>query len=205
VVDTRYISTPMDIAGIGQTSADVSAAVLAFQSKGIDRVIFNATGGGGPFFFLPQAESQNYHPKYSIGSWDYPQTVIQSAPQAQLVNMSGISWVPTADLAPRQQPKPSAERLLCRKIVLDAGGRVADDAICDSLFLIYQALKGATAVDPQTLRLGVEALGAEAPSLYNYRTRFTPQRHDASAAYRDLSYDAPCQCFVNSGSLRPMP
>jgi hypothetical protein len=203
--DEQYIYLPSELSGLSQSASSISSAVLKFRSEGIDRVLFADTAGVGPFFFLPQADSQNYHPKYGIGSWEYPQTFVQTAPEAQLVNVSGLTWSPTWDLAPPQYATQNRAQAQCLQIVRAAGvTQLAGDRPCDAFFLMRDALAGKPAATPTDLRHGVEALGSRYESQYVYRSMFAPGRLDGAGGYRQLRYEVGCHCFTNVGAVRPI-
>lgn len=205
-----YFYVPETLGGMGRSAADIQSAVLQFKSAGITHVLFASTAGVGPTFFQPAAESQDYHPYYGMGSFDFPGQMKQTSPAAQLAKVWGISWVPAALAEPAENPKLNADQKACRKAVLDAGGREATaSGACDPEFMMDQALRSVPAsvnVTPRGLREGMEAMGRSFQSYYEHEMVYEPGRsHDGAGGYRYYRYYTACSCYKQYGPVTRIP
>jgi len=94
VSDEAIISQPSSASEAGDTTAQISDAVLRFRTEGIDHVLFVPTGGVLPFLWMPAAQAQGYAPRYALNSLDIPRFIAGNAPQQQLHGALGIGWMP---------------------------------------------------------------------------------------------------------------
>jgi hypothetical protein len=196
---------------IAQGSA---SAVLKFNTKGIDRVIFMAPGGAAATYFMQTASTQHYSPLYGIWSADSPYVLAITGAKDQLLNASGIGYQPGLDVAESQDPTattPAAKKCLA---FWDSVGQTNHSGLnnplqrasCDIFYTLLQAV----ASDPRTtssvaaLEAGYDAIGGSHVPAATFSIRFRPGSHDAVAGYRRLSYREDCSCFSYDGPTRSL-
>lgn len=211
--DVAYTSESGSISDLGGGAAELSNVVLRFRSQGIDRVMFVASQGVLPFLWMPQAESQNYRPRYGFTSGDFPYIVQANAAPEQLRDAVGMGWSPARDVDFAQDPGgiPAAER--CRAIMAKAGNRAADRsaewqshiAPCEAMFFLETVFKRAATSAGHAIRAAVDQLGTSYQSPHTFATRFIPGHYDGVAKVRAIRYDVRCACFGYVGPLMEVP
>lgn len=202
VAEEVVITTPNGVADFGSMSAELGNAVIRLRSRGVDRVLFVEFGGIIPFFFMPEAESQGYRPRYGLQSLNVPVNLEANVPSEQLRGSVGVGWSPTEDVDFAQDPGPTDGMKLCMDIYKDAGFTF-DDRIshtvaisyCDSLLFLKAALDRADTFDAPGLRAGVERLDTSFSSPFTFATGFGPSRHDGARVGRRLAFDNGCACY----------
>jgi hypothetical protein len=202
-------STPNDSAsGIGEPASQISSAVLRFRTDLIDRVMFLGGTSSGGFFFMPQAESQGYRPRYFLTSWDMPYFLSANVPKAQLANAVGIGWETGVDVDDGHVPPANQAKAECLAAMRRAGQTITDRDVeafmtgyCDAFQLLRAGLAGAKDVTPEALTAGIERLGSGFQPAQTFSVRFGPGRHAGVSSYRDLSFDAGCGCFQYGASV----
>ena len=190
---------------LGAGSSQMSAAVLSFRSKGVDRVLFFEPWAGY-FAFLNAAQAQGYRPRYGLTSQEAPEVALSLGLVSadQLADSRLVSWWPLADV--RDYAKYVGPRYrVCLSIFKQAGVGVASDrtglgtelAMCESLLITQDVYSRA----PATLTGGVFTRGLEAlGSRVAYATRplgsFGPGKHYGASVYYAGHFDAACGCFA---------
>lgn len=210
------IATPQSVGDFGQMGAQLQNAILQFQSKDVDHVIFNEYAAQIPFFFITQAEEQNYRPRYGFTSVNLPGTIEQQADPAQLEGAVAVSWLPAQDVhIAKHDPRTGTGGIheQCIKWVNQNGyrstSRLYVGTFCDSLLFLKEVFERTNNITPAGLWAGAPKLGTSYASPYTFKTRFAPGRTDGASAVRLLRYKAtpPCDedkgCFYYTGSLRP--
>jgi len=183
--------------------AAIQSAVLRFQSRGVTHVLALDYGGYFGLFFLPSAEKNQYRPRYGLTSYSAPYA-LQSLgiPEQQLRNVSGMGWIPGADVDPRNWPPETAGSKRCRAIAQRAGlphGKTDSGTItsyCETLFFLKAVLDRAGTVQARGWLRGLEAMGTAYQSVFTFATRFGPGRHDGAAMVRDFRWSTGCSCFA---------
>jgi hypothetical protein len=216
VTHEAVISTPQSVGDFGQMGAQLQNAILQFQSRGVNRVIFNEWASQIPFFFTTQAEEQGFRPRYGFTSVNLPGTVEQQADKAQLQGAVAVSWLPAQDVhTEKQEPRQGASEIIrkCLKWVNDNGYKSASrlyvGTYCDSLYFLQQALSKTNDITPEGLWNASPKLGTSYASPYTWKTRFSLGRTDGASHVRLAKYsNTPCDdpelgCFQYAGALRP--
>lgn len=193
------------------STAQFSNAVLKFKAEGITHVLFTFAS---PLFFMTNAESQHYHPRYGLHSRSSPAALLQgNAPNDQLAGSMGIGWQQYNDVDASHDPGPPSPRAkLCLKLMRDAGQNTSVRATalvglwqCDVLFFLHDALAAAPNFTLAGFRAGAESL-AHYEAASTFRSGFSPgQLHDAAKAYRLFAFKNSCSCFAYVSGLRPAP
>lgn len=208
LTDEFAITPPQNTSSeYGTMNAQLNSAVLRFNDKDVDRVIFFGTLLEMQFFFMHSAEAQGFRPRYGLSSLDWPSFLEGLAPRDQLRGAVGVGWSIGYDVAAARDPGPNAAATRCKKILQDAGldpgaGR---NAKCDSAFFLKAALDRAPALNLMGLRLAVEGMGRSFEPAETFAAQFGPSRYDGPASFRYVRFDDGCACFRYSGGLRPLP
>jgi ABC-type branched-subunit amino acid transport system substrate-binding protein len=199
----------------GDTTAaasEYSGGVLSFSSRGVDRVFF--APGGQPYYFATAAQSQAYHPRYELGSLEYPQVLTANLPAEQLAGAMGLGWLPFMDLPSTEWGKVSTPGSAeCRKAMASADQDFSSGTtigiamwICDEWAFLRDVFASASGTDVTSFRRAAEGLGSSFRPAATFRTAFGPGRtHDGASAYRLLAFDDRCGCFGYRSAVRALP
>jgi hypothetical protein len=200
-------------------AAAVQNAELKFASNGVDHVIMFEANGGLSLFFMNQATSQHYHPRYGVNSSSATEYLLNAGDiQAdQAKGAVGYGWIPgvdvTADRNPDNGPYSSPARRRCVKVFNENGIRFADgnaEAValeyCSTLWLLQQALASKpAAINPSTFVQGVEALGSSYDAAGSLGESFAPGHHDGSSKVYYWRWFDDCSCLHYDGPRRTIP
>ena len=176
--------------------AGTQSAVLKFKSAGITHVF------GASAFFLDDAESQKYYPRYAYLP-GLGQLGAQNVPADQMNGALSVGWAPTIDVAADQDPGDTPGAKHCRDVMTRAGLSVANRSdletmysACDSLYSFRAALDAGGTPTVQGLRAGYEALGSGFPSALSFGVRLGPGRHSGIDSVRDIAWNSACGCLT---------
>jgi len=201
LTDDAVITVNNSVADIGGPAAQISNAVLRFNTDGVNRVFFLGGTSSGPFFFMPEANSQGYRPRYFLTSWDMPYFDAANVPDSQLAGAQGVGWEPGLDVDLSHEPPPSAATTQCLNLMHTAGLAITDPDIegvmtgfCDAFTLLREGLVGTTSLTPATLRAGIANL-TTFPTAETFTEGFAPGRVAGVTSFRDLTFESGCQCF----------
>ena len=127
-------------------------------------------------------------------------------------------WVPLLDIPdasnPDDGPYSNSARRDCVKLMRSNNQRLRDANakrhainLCDSLYLIEQALKlaGGPSITRDSFLAGVHGLGTSYVNGQTFQTRLTPTRHDGVAAVRQFAYQPKCTCFAYTSNPFAIP
>lgn len=201
-----YTSTTTDAA------SEYDDGVLAFRSKGVDRVFF--APGGQPIYFALAAEQQAYHPHYELGSLEYPTVLAANLPADQLSGSMGLAWLPYLDLPPAAWPTVTTPGIAkCRKAVAGANQDLSSGTnlgaatwICDDWMFLRDAFDAGATPDETGIRRAAESLANTVAPAATFRTSFAPGRtHDGATAYRLIAFQDACKCYKYISAVRAMP
>jgi hypothetical protein len=210
----RYVHYAVTQDQVGQMSAEVSAAVLAFRRAGVDHVMIIEENALIAFTFTNAAEQQGYRPQYGINSTSGGQILIDLglAPPEQMVNSRLVGWQPQFDLPSRfVDPWPAQQE--CLRMYKKAGIQFSDGNArgvgilsCAAFSFLKAALQAAPGpVTAGSFQAGAERLGGSWTSPWNKTTRFGPKRHYGTSQYLTAAYDRGCNCFKPQGRMRDIP
>jgi len=199
----QVISSPGGVSDFGGAGAEMANAVVRFRAAGVTHVVMIENAGIMPFFFLKEAESQGFRPRYGFSTIDIPQTQASQGDPNQLRGALAIGWAPPIDVNGDDVPSPNAAFQLCDQILEDAGvenraGFYAQSR-CDAVFMLRAALERAPALTADGLRAGVESLGTSHQSPFTWRAEYGPDKHWAAASVAPLAYLDECECFRYTG------
>jgi hypothetical protein len=208
LTDEFVVRTPQGVREFGGMAAQLNNAILQFRTSGVTHVIFDEYGAIMPFFYLQQADSQGYRPRYGFTSVNLPGTIQQQVGPSQLSRSIGVSWLPGQDAFPNiNDPRKGGAFGLCMQIRKDSGmaapSRLYVGTHCDSLLFLRSALAKVTQLTSGGLLKGAELLGTGFDSPYTWKTKFGVGRPDGASAVRIQRYKDGCECFkYDAGALR---
>ncbi len=153
------MTTPPSIAGFGNLNAEISNAIVQMRTKGVTHVIFLQNAGILPFFWMPEADAQKWYPQYGLSTADIPLTLTGLAPQTQLENARGVSWMPPIDVPLQNDDKQRAAREKVCHDILKGNPGFHDGTMCDAMLFLKFSLDRATALSPAGLATAVKKLG----------------------------------------------
>ena len=206
-------------ADYGSQGAAVKSAELSFAANGVTHVIPFESNGGLSTFFLPNARSQHYYPRYGISSASAYQALLDAGlvENKQMTGAVGFGWIPVVDLHasddPDNGPYSNVSRRHCVTVMKDSGitftsGNAEGIALnsCATLYLLKTALDRT----PAQITLGtfigkVESLGTSYQNPGGLGQEFRPGRHDPSNKAYHWRYVEGCTCFRYEGTLQTVP
>lgn len=212
VVEQVYFTPSYSAAG-----AAIANAVLAFKDK-VDRVVFWSPGGGAALLFPRQADSQGYHPRYAITTYDAPALTQDYVPASQFKGAVGVGFAPQTDLADKvATPLLDTEKACFAVVNKRAGTALATRrqntaaglalGACEFFSLMKEALAPVVGKPLATNEVAsyVYALGTGHSPVMAVRSRFGKGRPDGIVAYSHLAFDDACACFAYQGPWRDSP
>lgn len=174
--------------------AATKSAVLRFKANGITHVF------GASAFFLRDAESQSYRPRYAylpgLGALG-----AANSPAEQLKGALTVGWAPTQDVNQPEDPGKTAGAGRCETVMRAAGlaGNRQDVklmyAVCDAVYSFDAAAEGGREASVAGLRRGYESLGTSFRPALTFAARLDPDRHYGVSSVRDMAYDSACTCL----------
>lgn len=175
--------------------AATQGAVLKMKADGITHVF------GASAFFLRDAESQRYRPRYAylpgLGALG-----AANSPAEQLKGAQTVGWAPMQDVNAPQDPGPTAGAARCLSVMRAAGLTSANRqdiklmyAVCDAVYSFRAALTAGGQASVPGLRRGYEALGASFRTALTFAGVFGPGRHNGVNSVRDMAFDSACSCL----------
>jgi len=191
----RFTDTVTYAANVQAGLAATQSAVLRFRADGITHVF------GASAFFLQEAESQGYRPRYAyipgLGALG-----VANVPAAQMKGAMTVGWAPTIDVETAQAPADTPETKHCRA-VMKAAGMSSDShsdrqimyLVCDAFYALQAALPAGQQASVAGLRRGYEALGTGFAPAMTFSTTLGPNRHYGVGSVRDMAYDTACSCL----------
>jgi hypothetical protein len=202
---TRYIAPPQNAAAIGDASAAVSNAVLAFRSEGIDHVLIQdgAAGifglGGLTLLFLNNAQSQNYFPRYGFNANNVPGfTIYPRGQQHGMLAVDFSDYMPSQDegIAPNRTRERCFDIMRKRSVAVNDQTTYATAAgACDDVWFVETLLRRAAQPTLQGALEAASGLGTSYASPLTYGTRLGPDRRDGAELARNARFDDGCGCM----------
>ncbi|MCU1587113.1 MAG: hypothetical protein JWN31_606 [Frankiales bacterium] len=186
-------------AGLGTTIAQVQSSVLRFRSAGVTHLLSSAIPGGIGVAFQPAAQSQGYHPRYGLTSFD----ALAGMPANQTANALAVGWwLHDAD-ARHEIANPTTK--LCRSVFRSNGSADTRDkellavVYCDFLLLLQhtaQGLQPGARLDGVELTRRLDVTGASFQSSRGLGTLLSSSRRDGATGLRGMHFDLPCSCWL---------
>jgi ABC-type branched-subunit amino acid transport system substrate-binding protein len=204
--------TGMYTAASTSGASEYTGGALKFKSQRVDRVFF--APGGQPIYFALAAQSQGYHPRYELGSLEYPTALADNLPAEQLAGSMGLGWLPYLDLPSNAWSSVSTPGIArCRKAMASAhqdftSGTTLGIAawICDEWFFLQQVFAGTAATDEAGFRRAAEELAGSFRPASTFSTSYaTGRTHDGASTYRLVAFKASCSCYAYSSGPEHLP
>jgi hypothetical protein len=209
------VSTASDY---GSQAAAVKSAQLSFSASGVTHVISFESNGGLSTFFLPNARSQRYYPRYGVNTASGSEALLETGvvDPAQMNGAVGFGWVPAVDLQaadyPENSPYSDAGRRHCRQVMRDHGitpdsgnAEAIELSACAGLYLLQTGLADAGRITLTTFVAALERLGSSYRAAGTLGETFGPGRHDGVSRVYHWHFVAGCGCFRYEGPLRTLP
>lgn len=199
VVDEIAEEDETSTAGVGNTLAGMSNAVLRFRSDRVDHVIFTQ----GPVFelgFMTNAESQQYRPAYALTSRFNLSFIQSNVPAAQLRTSAGVTFAGLPG-----HPLDNAATRLCKSPHIGPSNLSDGNPYCNKLFFLQAVLGRAPTLSIRGFVAGVKALGTSFVSSGALATNFGTHYQDGGAAGRPFHWDSSCSCFNYAGNVFTVP
>jgi hypothetical protein len=185
-------------------TSSISSAVLRFRTYGITHVVMFDQQGRIATYFIPQAESQQYKPRYGFTSQAGFQVGVTSGgiPKDQAAGAAGIGWLPVFDVP--MDPKtfsPGAKR--CAAFFASKGmpasgenATVIQQFQCQDAWLLKAVMDQLSTDVTSDAFISVVDGGSGYLAAANLgQLGFAPRHHDGATVVRDVAWNAACSCF----------
>ena len=221
--EVRFISVDA-----GNNTAQTNAAVLAFASAGVNRVVFL----GNILVYLPftnQAESQGYHPRYIFSDYQGMTAVAATfGSSSQNRDALGVtstlfsvlddaSRSTTDTTAPMDRKTMTPGEVRCLDILTKQTKKDYYDPqksgdtletwrlYCDQLFAFWEGAKAlGSAWTPGQTGKALATLGKGYLSTMHHSTDWSRGVQSAASSYRVGKYTESCKCFVKVTGWLPI-
>lgn len=191
-------------------TAGISNAVLKFASSGVDVVQFSLGAGGVPeLLFMQTANTQGYQPKYIMGDSTNTWFVGNSAPRAQVRNITGVGSYPMANVNASQVPSTPGEKK-CLEVISAAGEDVKDRQSSLTATFYCEMFYGFAAAGSRVAgkmtadgwRNAYRTMGPAYPSMITFAADVTRTPNAPAVGYRPLGWSDGCSCITYTGPLQ---
>jgi hypothetical protein len=186
----------------GAGSGTEASAVLQFKTRGITHVIGT---GLNSYLFMIAAQSQNYHPRYGVSTFNAPGILLQgSVNKAQLSGALGIGTEPTVDVDAAHDPGfvSAGERSCLRTLRAagqDFGSHRFPEAVglfsCDVFGLLRDSALASDGLNAAAIIHGVALVGPRFVPAETFTSGLGPGRFALAGSARDLGFSTQCECF----------
>jgi hypothetical protein len=205
-----YIRVPQSPQEIGQTSADLSSAVLRFHSQNIDHVMILDGPAGAcagdclTIEWIEAAEAQHYRPRYGFNDTNAPQALddLGILPSDQAKDSISVSWIDldsSYDVGWHQNAQREKCYAIMRKHGIDMSNVNAQgvaNAACGEMWFLQHVMSripGTLTVD--SFVAAVNGLGYSYASPSSYFNYLSASRHDGNAGARIMHWVDSCNCY----------
>jgi hypothetical protein len=200
-------------------AAAVQSAELKFASSGVTHVISFEGNGGLSLFFMNNAESQHYRPRYGVNTTSGLQVLVDGSlvrPE-QAHGAIGFGWAPGLDLNasrnPDNGPYSSDSRRHCVAVYkahgisyTDANAESIALGYCNKLYLLRQTVNTTpTLINATTFVAAIDRIGGSFFAAGGLGTYLGPGRHDGAAKYYYWRWFDDCGCLHYDGPRRDLP
>lgn len=219
--DVVYVHSPSGPSEYGQTTSQISSAVLRMRTDQVTHLIVNDFAGTILPFFAPEAERQGYRPRYGLTTHSGAQVFLDSGtvPKEQLARAVGIGWYPMLDLPQERNtdsgPYSNPTRRRCLSMLnrdginpTDSNSKTVALAICDNVWLLEAASKASKVATPgpTSFQTGLNSLGSTyTPGTAIGSGYFDASHHEGVGALRYWFFDSGCSCMSYKPALVKVP
>jgi hypothetical protein len=201
------IATPGSLSDLGSMSGPINNAIVQFRAAGINHVMF-AASGELPFFFMTEADSQQWRPKWGLSTNDVPDTQVdRGVPTDELQNAVAVGWQPANDIGDANYPLHDPARMKCEAIMKKYGSAPSafySDSHCDSLFFLRDVLSRLSSFSVPAMQGVVARLGTSYDSPLTFHTKFGPGRYNGPSEARFATFSNSKGHFQYVGPAYPM-
>jgi len=184
--------------------------VLQLRQAGVTDVYLSAgnCGAAPVILFGRAADSQGWYPHIILGSDEAPGGMPGTQSEKIVEQMHGAGWQPHYDVQYTTTKPVSPTDALCGQIMKGAGEPEYDSfdmatGYCEGLLFLQAALRNSTAITPDGLAAGAEALRNTWPGVLTPHSDFSGGYHDAADAIQPFAYDRSCKCMKYVGVAVP--
>jgi ABC-type branched-subunit amino acid transport system substrate-binding protein len=190
------------VSDCANTTNDFSSAVLKFRQAGVDHVLFTPDGGDAVFFFFQVAHSQKYYPQYGMTTASGP-SLFNTEPKDEQGSAMAVSWYvndvfPNLPAALTAAP-PNTTKTRCAAMLKQYYPAYYQlyYYYCDEVFFLQDALKGATKISADTLKMGADRLAGTFPMSSGYGNAYfgEPCHYDGATTARVIQWSTPKQSW----------
>ncbi len=212
-IPTAYLHSPASPQEIGQTSADVSAAVLRFKRELVSHVmILDGTSGACvgnciSLEWLQQSQAQRYFPRYGFNDTTSARTLVESdpplVPVAQMHRSMSVTWV-DFDNSYDVGWHPNQTRERCYKFMrehsIDMENENAASAAlgaCETFWYLQDVIGRIRGpLTQEGFLAAINTTGYSFTSVFAWYNYIGPTRHDGFAGIRIIRFDDACSCYA---------
>nr|MDP9102046.1 ABC transporter substrate-binding protein [Actinomycetota bacterium] len=180
-----------------------ASSVYYFHGNGVTHVVVTDVELTA---FQNAAESQHYHPRYGITSYNDPYSNLEASgltPTGANNGAMGVGWAPNLDVGDPNDPGESAGGHVCNAILKAANQNMVSKrlahlyafSICDAFRVIAMGAGAGRGFSPQAIAAGVAQTGGSFSPANGFAPALTGSRPYMQGAVRDLSWVTSCSCM----------
>lgn len=218
-VEVEHALFPKSSGDLASMSASIQSAELKFHSDGVTHVIIFEASGELSLFFMKDAQSQHYLPRYGVNSGNAMQLLIDGGEVApsQLNGTLGFSYTAFNDIPesknPDNGPYSNSTRKYCVRVMKangitfpSANGEAVALLYCDELYYLKFAVEHAgPVINASTFVNAVDHSGTQFQAGFTLGTFLGPGRHDGASQAYYYGYSPGCKCMTYRGPRRTIP
>ncbi len=197
------LTPPQALSDQGSLVSSIQNAVLKFRSNGVTHVMFLDWNSSITYFFLKQAKSQEYYPRYGFSSLRTPPSSKRTL--APISSLEPSAW---AGFPPRTWSSPSPSNPARSPLRVSRREPRARRRTAPGLQLTHRrplhpsstASNAPPGVTPSDFRTGVAALGTtNLTAAAGFIDSWSTTKPWGGSQVRPLKYVTSCSCFQYSG------
>ncbi len=180
-----------------------ASSVQYFNGNGVTHVVVTDVELTA---FQNAAESQHYHPRYGITSYNDPYSNLESSgltPTGANNGAMGVGWAPNLDVSDANSPPETAGGQACDATMKRAGQAFSAKrlahlyafSLCDSLGRVARGAVAGRGFSGQAIRAGIVAIRSTFSPANGFVPALTTARPYVQGEIRDLSWVASCSCI----------
>ena len=189
-----------------------ASSVNYFNGHGVTHVIVTDVEMTA---FQQSAESQRYHPRYGITTYNDPYSNLEASgltPSGANNGAIGVGWAPALDVAQERDPGASPGAPACLDVMKRAaqqlnGKRLAQAysfSLCDTLYLLGKGTTAAGGFSGRAIYDGIMRVGPGYAIANGFVPALTPAKRYVPGVVRDIAWDAACSCIRYGATTTPL-
>lgn len=187
-----------------------AASVQYFHGNGVTHVVVTDVELTA---FQNAAESQHYHPRYGITSYNDPYSNLEASgltPTGANNGAMGVGWAPNLDVSDANSPPETVGGRTCDAIMRSAGQTFPNKrlahlyafSLCDTFRLIAQGAVAGHGFTAQAIRAGIVQIASSFSPANGFSPALTERSPYVQGSVRDLSWTSACGCFKYGAGTR---